>query len=317
MALKDLGQTMATLTGGTDELYKVMGGSININAATQIMDLWTRANVQGEVALQGHRKEINSLALGLLTTDIEYLIPKLKELNLLIADTGAGGGGGGGFGGVAESAEFATTKILNMTDAAEQFKATMAGIAGTDFGRASALPLTPTATTHHPCRAGQSNVDSLMEELRLNTEEQRRQLIERGRANEELAPENNPGWPRHGADDTRSAWKEAAGVETAWKNAVGGTPGIPGVTGRSEVTELDTRLAQYGLYQNKPDEFLRQAEDQLLNGVDRGISRNLLTSLTAEHRASIWARCNAGCPTTCWPNCFGQEYESGSIFDPR
>ena len=203
-------------------------------------------------------------------------------------------------------------EIINTTDAAEHFKATVASIAGTDFAPRFS-PSYGFGDNAPSMRSGQSNVDSLMDGLRLNTEEQRRQLIEEGRANENLAREQSR-LAKQTANETANAWQRAAqNVQSAWERAVGGVAGIPGVTGRSQVTELDMRLADFGLYQSKPDEFLRRAEDQLLNNVDRGIDRNLLTALTSQSTGFDLGKVNA-LPNDLLAQLFGQEYESGRLF---
>lgn len=202
-------------------------------------------------------------------------------------------------------------EIINTTDAAEQFRSVVASIAGTDF----APRFSPSyAGGMSPSIAGgQREVDSMMEGLRLQTQESRRLLIEEGRANENLAREQSR-LAKQTANETANAWQRAAqSVQSAWERAVGGVAGIPGVTGRSQVTELDMRLSEFGLYRNAPDEFLRRAEDQLLNNVDRGIDRNLLTALTSQSTGFDLGKVNA-LPNDLLAQLFGQEYESGRLF---
>lgn len=43
---------------------------------------------------------------------------------------------------------------------------------------------------------------------------------------------------------------------------------IPGLFDTTQVTDQDMRLAELGMYQNKPDEYLRRLRDEMLNGRD-------------------------------------------------
>lgn len=238
--------------------------------------------------------------VAVLSATVDHLANNLDEIN------------GASIEDVGSAADSALPKIQNLTDETERFKNLVSEISGANF----APRFSPSYTGYDnppSMRAGQSNVDSMMEQLRLNTEEQRRQLIDEGRHNEELGREQSRLAKQTAADTSRS-WSNAAdAVEKAWKDAAGGVSGIPGVTGRSEVTQLDMDLAKYGLYQPKPDEYLRQVEDQLLNGVDRGINRSLIEQLTSQSTGFDLGKVGA-LPNDLFAQLFGQEYSSGRLF---
>lgn len=71
-------------------------------------------------------------------------------------------------------------------------------------------------------------------------------------------------------------------MESAFMSALSAIGGIPGFSGRTAVTEEDMRLAAAGLYRDKPDEFLRRAEDLLINGTQRNdINRKFIEEAVA------------------------------------
>lgn len=71
-------------------------------------------------------------------------------------------------------------------------------------------------------------------------------------------------------------------LESAFDSAISSIAGIPGFGGRTQVTDTDLRLSEAGLYRDKPDEFLRRAEDLLLNGIARSdISRDFIEQAVA------------------------------------
>lgn len=88
------------------------------------------------------------------------------------------------------------------------------------------------------------------------------------------------------ADQTERAGNSFIGtlgnLESAFNSALSAIGGIPGFSGRTAVTEDDIRLSRAGLYRDKPDEFLRRAEDLLLNGTQRGdVSRDFIERAVA------------------------------------
>lgn len=88
------------------------------------------------------------------------------------------------------------------------------------------------------------------------------------------------------ADQTERAGSSFIGtlgnLESAFNSALSAIGGIPGFSGRTAVTEDDIRLSRAGLYRDKPDEFLRRAEDLLMNGTQRGdVSRDFIERAVA------------------------------------
>jgi len=86
---------------------------------------------------------------------------------------------------------------------------------------------------------------------------------------------------KRAAEDAKNAWI-SAGKDTAsaWKSAISGIPGLPG-TGRSSVTQGDMDAAAAGASMRYADSFIREAQDELLNGVDRpNIDRDFIEKLT-------------------------------------
>lgn len=74
---------------------------------------------------------------------------------------------------------------------------------------------------------------------------------------------------RKAAQEAERAFKGAA--KTAgqeFKDLASDLRGIPGLFGTSDVTEADMLKAQSGLYQDKPDEWLRRLRDEVQNGKD-------------------------------------------------
>lgn len=83
------------------------------------------------------------------------------------------------------------------------------------------------------------------------------------------------------ADAARTAWV-SAGKDTAsaWKGAISGIAGLPG-TGRTSVTQDQMDAAAGGQSQRFADSFLREAEDELKNGVDwPNIERSFIEQIT-------------------------------------
>jgi hypothetical protein len=89
-----------------------------------------------------------------------------------------------------------------------------------------------------------------------------------------LAPD---GGARQGLNQLAKAAKEGAGAMSAAAKASddlrstfeGAVRSIPGLFGVSSVTELDMKKAKAGLAVNYPDNYVRRAKDELLNGVDQ------------------------------------------------
>lgn len=102
------------------------------------------------------------------------------------------------------------------------------------------------------------------------------------------------------------------------KDLISNIPGIPGVTGLSEVTDLDMQLSKLGLYQEKPDERIRQAFAFLNDGSTFSgmLSRDDIVNLVSasmgyspEQRGAL-----AGAPNDILSQLLGQEFESGRLF---
>lgn len=71
-------------------------------------------------------------------------------------------------------------------------------------------------------------------------------------------------------------------MESAFNSALSAIGGIPGFSGRTQVTDTDLRLSKAGLYRDKPDEFLRRAEDLLINRNQRDdVSRKFIEEAVA------------------------------------
>lgn len=68
----------------------------------------------------------------------------------------------------------------------------------------------------------------------------------------------------------REAWQKAAeDAAKAWADELeSALQAVPGLFGTSDVTEQDLKLSEFGQYQEKADEYLRQLRDEVLNGVD-------------------------------------------------
>lgn len=119
-----------------------------------------------------------------------------------------------------------------------------------------------------------------------------------------------------GAKRVEAEWKAAA-EKTAqeFKSALSKIGGIPGVTGASAVTEEDMSLAKYGLYKDKPDEWLRKAEDELRNGKDHpGIERGMIEKMLAQSTGFGVDKLQA-IPGDVLATLLNQEYSSSRIFD--
>ena len=88
------------------------------------------------------------------------------------------------------------------------------------------------------------------------------------------------------ANEAESAWKSAAkDAAAAWKSAIGGIPGLPGVTGASPITQTQLDMAAQGLPVNFADNFTRRMNDELINGVDYPeITRELVEKIVSSTR---------------------------------
>jgi len=84
------------------------------------------------------------------------------------------------------------------------------------------------------------------------------------------------------AEENARAWqKSAKEVESLFKSAADKIMGIPGVTSLTPVTQSGLDQAKYGVYREQPDEFVRRARDELLNGVNRpDVSKEQVAKLT-------------------------------------
>jgi hypothetical protein len=95
------------------------------------------------------------------------------------------------------------------------------------------------------------------------------------------------------AGDTAKAF--ASTLESALGN-------VPGLFGTSQVTDQDMRLAQFGAYKPKADEYLRQLSDEVINGKEwgdnvdikdaarrAGIDPNLPNEIVLELVKEAWA----------------------------
>lgn len=117
------------------------------------------------------------------------------------------------------------------------------------------------------------------------------------------------------AERTAKAWESAAKeAESAFKSAVSG---IPGIGSPSTVTEQDMELAKYGLYREKPDEYLRQVEDELRNGRDYAhINRGDIERMVAQSGGFDQGALGA-IPNELLADLFREEWSSKRLFaDP-
>jgi len=108
------------------------------------------------------------------------------------------------------------------------------------------------------------------------------------------------------AEEATKAWKTAAAdTASAWKGAINGIPGLPG-NGASPVTQEQMDAARAGVPQRFADDFVRLLEDQVLNGVPRGIDEALVKQM---------AGFNADVPWDVALPKFKKDYYSGALFD--
>lgn len=70
-------------------------------------------------------------------------------------------------------------------------------------------------------------------------------------------------------ENTAAFEKAAKDMAKAFEEELGKALNIPGVLSPSTVTEQDMIDSKYGLYRENADEWLRQAKDELINGVNR------------------------------------------------
>ena len=84
------------------------------------------------------------------------------------------------------------------------------------------------------------------------------------------------------AEENAREWKQTAKeVERMFESAADKIMGIPGITSLTPVTEQEMLAAQYGVYQEQPDEWMRRVRDELLNNVDyANVSREQVAGLT-------------------------------------
>jgi len=117
---------------------------------------------------------------------------------------------------------------------------------------------------------------------------------ERERLDQQLASDQTRIW--------RSAVDDMAG---AFDRAISGIPGLPG-KGRSPTTQEQMDRAAAGLPQDFADDFLRRAEDELINGVDRAdIDRGFIEQLLGV---------GGGMPGDVLFGLLSEQYQSGQLF---
>jgi len=112
---------------------------------------------------------------------------------------------------------------------------------------------------------------------------------------------------RQAAKDATRAWSDAGrSTADAWKSAISGIGGLPG-TGRTPVTQSQLDRAAAGLPQNFADDFLRRAEDELINGVDLpDIDRGFIEKLLGMEGKNL--------PNNVLFDILSEQSQSGEIF---
>ncbi|MBT9173437.1 MAG: hypothetical protein DDT21_01838 [Syntrophomonadaceae bacterium] len=137
------------------------------------------------------------------------------------------------------------------------------------------------------------------------TPEGRKNELQIANLEQSIAQEN----ARLGKAAQQEWMRTAKEVEQLFKSAADKIMGIPGVTSLTPVTEQEMLNAKYGVYQNQPDEWVRQVRDELINKVDwPDVSREQVAGLTG---------LSAELPSEVLINRLEQKWESGSLFaDP-
>lgn len=106
----------------------------------------------------------------------------------------------------------------------------------------------------------------------LQSREEQRQRDAQRKAAERAAKEAEAAAKRAAAEQERAAKKAASELEKGAKQArqelESALKKVPGLFGRSQVTEKDMRFSEAGVYQDNADEYLRRLEDEVKNGVD-------------------------------------------------
>lgn len=108
------------------------------------------------------------------------------------------------------------------------------------------------------------------------------------------------------AQTTAKVWSDAGrSTADAWKSAISGIPGLPG-SGRTPVTQSQMDRAAAGMPQNFADDFLRRAQDELINGVDLpDIDRGFIEKLLGMGK---------GLPDNILFDILSEQFQSGQLF---
>lgn len=114
------------------------------------------------------------------------------------------------------------------------------------------------------------------------------------------------------AEQSAAAWTRAA--ENTQKAFTSALEKIPGLFGSSDVTQEQLDLADAGVPQEFADDFLRQARDALLNGVDReGVNREDIEQRLASS-GGLSIEQLRGLPAELLVGQLEQAWNSGSLF---